>query len=82
MKQKITTAKVNKADKRTRIIKMIKQPAISVKKAMKPMTITIHANIIEASSKAPKAPYPCLVHVILVYLKCTPANVIQQIANI
>ena len=56
MKQKITIAKVNNAERRTRIIKRSIQQEISVKKAPKPIPITIHANIIEANSKAPNAP--------------------------
>ena len=38
------------------MMKIMRQHPISVKKAPKPIPMTIHAKIIEASSRAPSAP--------------------------
>ena len=82
MKTKIATAKVNRKDRIRKIIKVIRQQAELIAKATKPRATTMKTRIIAASSVAPKAFQPLLVHVMLVYLKWTPAREIVVIANI
>lgn len=81
MKTKIATASVNRKDKRRKINKVIRQQAELIAKATKPRPTTMKTKIIAASSVAPKAFHPLLVHVMLVYLKWTPAREIVVIAN-
>ena len=82
IKTNIATARVKRNEIRRKIIRVAKQQAEPIIKAINPITITTKTNIKDANSVAPKAPHPWLVHVVLVYLKCTPAIEIAVIANI
>ena len=58
IKTNIATARVKRNEIRRKIIRVAKQQAEPIIKAINPITITTKTNIKDANSVAPKAPHP------------------------